>query len=75
MDAKTDYTGTHKVVLPTNFLNSVDAAVELYEDDIAGVAADLSVAGMPSRRRHRFLAFVFGLLIALLPGDWLSLLG
>ncbi len=46
MTASADYTGTHKVVLPPDFLNSIDAAVDLYEDDIAAVAANLNVSGL-----------------------------
>ena len=48
MTASADYTGTHKVVLPPDFLNSIDAAVDLYEDDIAAVAANLNVSGLKS---------------------------
>ncbi len=66
-----DYTGTHKVVLPTDFLNSIDAAVELYAEEIAEVAADLHVAGMQTRSGHRGLAVIVGILIWLLPADWM----
>ena len=71
MAEKPDYTGTHKVVLPADFLNSIDAAVELYEEEIAMIAADLNVAGMRARSGHRVLAVTIGLLIWLLPADWM----
>ena len=41
MDAKPAYTGTHKVVLPAGYLNSIEAAVELHAEQIASVAANL----------------------------------
>ena len=71
MTASADYTGTHKVVLPPDFLNSIDAAVDLYEDDIAAVAANLNVSGLKSAVGRSVIRFVSTSLgIWLLPAGW-----
>ena len=71
MTASADYTGTHKVVLPPDFLNSIDAAVDLYEDDIAAVAANLNVSGLKSVAARGVIRLIgTGLLIWLLSVGW-----
>jgi hypothetical protein len=71
MTASADYTGTHKVVLPPDFLNSIDAAVDLYEDDIAAVAANLNVSGLKSVAARGVIRLIWtGLLIWLLSVGW-----
>jgi hypothetical protein len=71
MIASVDFTGTHKVVLPRDFLNSIDAAVDLYEDDIAAVAANLNVSGFRSHvGRGVFRIAFMGLIIWLLSVAW-----
>lgn len=71
MTASVDFTGTHKVVLPRDFLNSIDAAVDLYEDDIAAVAANLNVSGFRSHVGRGVLRIAFmGLIIWLLSVAW-----
>jgi hypothetical protein len=71
MTASADYTGTHKVVLPPDFLNSIDAAVDLYEDDIAAVAANLNVSGLKSVAARGVIRLTWtGLLIWLLSVGW-----
>jgi hypothetical protein len=68
MAASAEYTGTHKVVLPHDFLNSIDVAVELYEDDIAAVAANLNVSGLKTTLGRAVTRVVSaGLIIWLLP--------
>jgi hypothetical protein len=71
MTASTDYTGTHKVVLPPDFMNSIDAAVDLYEDDIAAVAANLSVSGLKSDVGRGAIRIVsVGVFLWFLPVGW-----
>jgi hypothetical protein len=71
MVASADYTGTHKVVLPADFLNSIDAAVDLYEDDIAAVAANLNVSGFKATVGRGVIRVASaGLIIWLLPVSW-----
>jgi len=42
MDSEAEYTGTHKVILPPDYMNSVEAVCDLYEDriDEAGMNLD-----------------------------------
>jgi hypothetical protein len=71
MAASAEYTGTHKVVLPPDFLNSIDVAVELYEDDIAAVAANLNVSGLKTTVSRAVTRVVSaGFIIWLLPVGW-----
>jgi hypothetical protein len=71
MVASADYTGTHKVVLPADFLNSIDVAVDLYEDDIAAVAANLNVSGFNATVGRGVIRVASaGLIIWLLPVSW-----
>lgn len=46
MDAATEYKGDDCVVLPANYLNSVEAAVEIYAEDLAGAADNFEVDGL-----------------------------
>jgi hypothetical protein len=71
MAASAQYTGTHKVVLPTDFMNSIDVAVDLYEDDIAAVAANLNVSGLNATVGRGVIRVASaGLIIWLLPVGW-----
>jgi hypothetical protein len=71
MVASADYTGTHKVVLPADFLNSIDVAVDLYEDDIAAVAANLNVSGFKATVGRGVIRVASaGLIVWLLPVSW-----
>jgi len=75
MDVKPDYTGTHKVVLPIGYMNSIEAVFELYEDEIAAVAANLDCPGLRLSKTQRLLRFtVAGLGIWLIPVIWLTCL-
>ncbi len=71
MISATEYDGDDCVVLPANYLSSVDAAVELYEDDLAEAAANLDVDGL----KRSFAQFVVNRgfaasLLWLLPAAW-----
>ena len=73
MAADTDYTGTHQVFLPKDYLNSVDAAIGLYQEDIAAVAANLDVEGLktsPTRRLIR--GSLAGCALWLAPAIWIT---
>ena len=66
-----EFDGDQCVVLPTNFMASVDAAVELYDDDIAKNSTNFNVSGLEygiGRMLFR-ITFVAGLLW-LVPSIW-----
>ena len=46
MNTATDYKGDDCVVLPANYMDSVDAAVELYAEDLEKATDNLKVAGL-----------------------------
>ena len=71
MRSATEYNGDDCVVLPANYLSSVDAAVELYEDDLAEAAVNLDVHGLS--RSFAGSVIQHGLaasLLWLLPAAW-----
>jgi hypothetical protein len=72
MGLKPEYTGSHKVTLPADFMETVEAVVELFEDEIAEVAVDPNLSGMQTLNQHRFLAGIVGLVVCLLPPDWIT---
>lgn len=45
-DGAEDFAGDACVVLPSNFLQSADAASELYEDELARAVTNLDVDGL-----------------------------
>jgi len=75
MDANTDYTGTHKVVLPADYMNSIEAVCELYEDRIDAVGTNLDIPGLQLTLRQRLLRIaVVALIMWLIPAIWLTCL-
>jgi hypothetical protein len=72
MAVEQEFDGNQCIVLPANYMASVDAAVELYDDELAKVGSDLNVSGLsygPGR-----LALRVGLaasLLWLLPSLWM----
>ncbi|MFW2403691.1 MAG: hypothetical protein ACN4GT_02915 [Gammaproteobacteria bacterium] len=70
MQANTEYTGTHKVVLPLDYMNSVEAACDLHEEHIVDVGTNLDIPGLSlswAQRLRRFtLACLFVWLIPLI---------
>lgn len=46
MDPETEYKGDDCIVLPTDYMNSVEAAVDLYAEDLAEIAGNLEVQGL-----------------------------
>ena len=72
MRAEDDFDGDQCVVLPANYMASVDAAVELYDEDIARASANMSVSGLEyGFGRFVFRATVAALLFWLLPSLWM----
>ena len=62
-----EFAGDVCLVLPSNFLQSADAASELYEDELTRVVANLDVDGLrPSWFRHAGLQALLGAVV------WLS---
>ena len=44
MDATQEYTGTHKVILPPDYMNSIEAVCEVHEEYISAVGTDPAMA-------------------------------
>lgn len=67
-----DYDGDQCVVLPANYLASVDAAVELYDEDIARSSTNFDVSGLEyGLGRLVFRIALVALLFWLLPSLWM----
>jgi len=72
MDGNADFTGKHKVILPVDYLNSIEAVCEFHEDQINAVPANLSIPGLRvSATQRLFRCTVAGLGIWLIPVIWL----
>lgn len=66
-----EFDGDQCVVLPTNFMASVDAAVELYDDDIAKNSTNFNVSGLEyGIGRLLFRITLVAGLLWLLPSIW-----
>ena len=70
-----EFDGDQCIILPTNYMASVDAAVELYDEDIAKSSTNFEVSGL----QYGFGTLVFRLLVAaalfwLLPSIWIHCL-
>ncbi len=73
MDGKSDYTGTHKVILPADYMNSIEAVCELHSDQLSAVAMNLDCPGLRLSVAQKLLRLTFaGLCIWLIPGIWLT---
>jgi len=72
MRAKDDFDGDQCVVLPTNYMASVDAAVELYDEDIAKASKNMAVRGLEYGLGHFLLRItVAAAFLWLLPSLWM----
>lgn len=72
MRAEDDFDGGQCVVLPTNYMASVDAAVELYDEDIARASKNMTVSGLEyGLGRILFRVGVAAVLLWLLPSLWM----
>jgi len=72
MRAEDDFDGDQCVVLPTNYMASVDAAVELYDEDISRASKNMSVSGLEyGLGRIVFRITVAAVLFWLLPSLWM----
>ena len=66
-----DFDGDQCVVLPANYMASVDAAVELYDDDIARNSTNFTVSGLEyGIGRLVFRVGVIASLLWLVPSIW-----
>lgn len=73
MDATREFTGTHKVVLPADFMNSIEAVCELHEEHISAVGTNLDIPGLQLSSTQRALRLALaGLAIFLIPTIWLT---
>jgi hypothetical protein len=72
MGTGSEYTGTHQVILPSGYLDTIDAAIDLYEDEIMAVAANLKVEGLELSIFQRLVrSMLSGLAIWLAPAGWM----
>jgi len=68
-----EYTGTHQIVLPKNFLQSADAAAELYEEQLSAVDRNLEVEQFRTSPAQRLAASTaVGVAIWLVPAAWMT---
>ena len=68
MNVQAEYTGTHKVILPLNYMDSVEAVCDLHEEAISDAALSLDIPGLQTSRTRRFLRLAcFALVIWLVP--------
>ena len=75
MNAKPAYTGTHKVVLPADYLNSIESAVEMHADRIASVALNLDFPGSQHGAPQRALRWgILAIAIWIAPVGWVTCL-
>jgi len=75
MNAKTAYTGTHKVVLPADYLNSIESAVEMHADRIASVAANLDFPGTQNSASQRLMRCgILSIAVWMVPVSWVTCL-
>jgi len=75
MNAGPAYTGTHKVVLPADYLNSIEAAVEMHAERIALVAVNLDFPGPQLSVAQRLLRCgTLGLALWMVPVGWMTCL-
>lgn len=71
MSAEAEYTGTHKVVLPLNYMNSVEAVCDLHEESIAAAALSLDIPELRTNTLQRLVRFAFAaVLLSLIPVNW-----
>jgi hypothetical protein len=69
--ATPDFAGDTCLVLPPNYLQSADAAAELYEDQLTRIAENLDVDGLHlSPFRHAGLQSLLGALVWLGSSPW-----
>lgn len=72
MSHETEYKGDKFVVLPKDFLDSVEAAVELHAEQISTVAANLYVRDINLGPGRRFIRMsVLATVLWLLPVTWM----
>jgi len=72
MRAGDDFDGDKCVVLPANYLASVDAAVELYDEDIARASDNMRIRGLEyGLGRVLFRIILIAVLFWLLPSLWM----
>ena len=72
MDSTTEYNGDECVVLPVDYMKSIDAAVELYDDDLAAGAPNLKIQGFEKSLAKRAMGRGFAVsLLWLLPAIWI----
>jgi hypothetical protein len=72
MQAEEDFNGDQCVVLPTNYMASVDAAVEIYDEDIARASKNMCISGLEyGLGRVLFRVVLAAMLFWLLPSLWM----
>jgi hypothetical protein len=72
MKVEQEFDGDQCVVLPTNYMASVNAAVELYDDELAKVGKDFEVSGLSyGAGRILFRIGWTASLLWLLPSLWI----
>ena len=72
MSQEAEFKGNEFVVLPKDYLNSVESAVEMHAEQIASVAANLNVRDINVGLGRRLLRLgVLGTVLWLVPVIWM----
>jgi len=72
MRADDEFDGDKCIVLPANYMASVDAAVELYDEDIARSSTNFEVSGLQYGLGRLLFRLALGaLLFWLTPSVWM----
>ena len=71
MVGDSEYTGTHKVILPPDYMNSIEAVCDVHEEHISAVGTNLDIPGLQLTWSQRLVRLAFAcLLIFLIPVIW-----
>ncbi len=70
MEAATEFNGDQCMVLPPDYLNSANAAADLYEDELARAVSDLEIPGLRPTQSF-FLGTTLAMLLWVVPTVWM----
>ena len=71
-DKKAEFSGTHRVVLPSGYMDSIDFAVNLYREQLSAVATNLEVQSLKLSTTQKIFRYsLIGLIVWLAPASWM----
>ena len=73
MDSNSDFTGTHRILLPSGYMDSIEFAVDLHRDQIARVAANLDIKSLELTFAQKLIRYGLAILtVWLVPVAWIT---